>query len=78
MAVYIEIDKLSEDEHFAFFSYGEEAPVGLIKLDKKLGKTILIEAAKGDEQGGLFTRASYKILEHWLKGELPDSTCWAS
>jgi hypothetical protein len=33
MAVYIEIDKLSEDEHFAFFSYrDEEGCVGQIKL----------------------------------------------
>jgi hypothetical protein len=52
--------------------------VGQIKLDKKLGKTILIEAAACDEHGGLYTRASYKILGHWRKGELPDSTCWAS
>jgi len=50
MAVYIEIDKLSEDEHFAFFSYrDEEGCVGQIKLDKKLGKTTLVEAAAGDE-----------------------------
>ena len=79
MAVYIEIDKLSEDERFAFFSYRtDEGRVGQIKLDKKLGKTILVEAAAGDERGGLYTRASYKILEHWSKGELSDSTCWAS
>jgi hypothetical protein len=79
MAVYIEIGKLSEDERFAFFSYqSEEGLVGQIKLDKKLGKTLLVETAPGDEDGGLYTRASYKILEHWCKGELPDSTCWAS
>jgi hypothetical protein len=79
MATYIEIDKVSEDDRLAFFSYQDEkGRVGQIKLDKKLGKTILVEAAAGDEHGGLYTRASYKILEHWRKGELPDSTCWAS
>jgi hypothetical protein len=79
MAVFIEIDKLSEDEHFALFSYrAEEGRIGQIKLDKEFGKTTLIEAAAGDEIGNLYTRASYKILEHWRKGKLPDSTCWAS
>jgi len=79
MAIYIEIDKLSEDECFAFFSYREEeGSVGQIKLDKKLGKITLVEAAAGDEHGVLFTRACYKILEHWSAGELPDSTYWAS
>ncbi|MGH9753627.1 MAG: hypothetical protein ACREA2_12665 [Blastocatellia bacterium] len=79
MAAYIEIDKLSEDEHFALFSYqDEEGRVGQIKLDKKLSKTTLVKAAAGDEHGGLYTRASYKILEHWRNGKLPDSTCWAS
>jgi hypothetical protein len=79
MAIYIEIDKLSEDEYFAVFSYrDEEGRVGQIKLDKKLGKTTLVKAAAGDEHGGLYTRASYKILEHWRNGKLPDSTCWAS
>lgn len=79
MATYIEIDKISEDEYFALFSYRDEnGRLGQIKLDKRLGKTTLIEAAVGDEVGGLYTRASYKILEHWRDGKLPDSTCWAS
>ncbi|HEU0174766.1 MAG TPA: hypothetical protein VFV58_10925 [Blastocatellia bacterium] len=79
MADYIEIDKLSEDERFAFFSYQDEGgSVGQIKLDKKLGKITLVEAAASDENGGLFTRACCKILEHWSDGKLPDSTYWAS
>ena len=79
MATYVEIDKLSEDEYFALFSYRiEEGRVGQIKMDKKLGKTTLVEAAAGDEMGNMYTRASYKILEHWREGKLPDSTCWAS
>jgi hypothetical protein len=79
MAIYVEIDKLSEDERFAFFSYrDEEGHLGQIKLDKELGKTILVAAAEGDENGVLYTRASFKLLEHWRKGKLPDSTCWAS
>jgi len=79
MAFYIKIDKLSEDEYFAVFSYrDEDGCIGRIELDKRLGKTTLIEAAAGDKRGGLYIRACYKILEHWGKGELPDSTYWAS
>lgn len=79
MAIYIEIDKLSEDEYFALFSYrDEDGCEGKVRLDKKLGKTILVEAAPSDKTGTLYTRVSYKILRCWQEGKLPDSTCWAS
>jgi hypothetical protein len=79
MAIYIEIDKLSEDEYFALFSYRDENGCeGKIRLDKKIGKTILVEAAPSDDKKGLYVRASYKILRHWRDGSLPASDCWAS
>ncbi len=50
---------------------------GILKLDKLKGDVYVIEFAEGD-QGNHAKRASWALMKHWLTGEFPEKTTWAS
>ena len=63
----------------AEYAYGpSEEGMGRLRLDKTSGEISLLEVAPGDNDQALFTRAAWKIEEHWEEGQLPEETCWAS
>ena len=79
MAVYVHIRKQKQDEAYAEYSFGaSEENSGLLRLDRLSGQTTLLVPAKNDIDNMAFMRASRKLKQHWMRGELPDMTCWAS
>jgi hypothetical protein len=73
------LHKIFESQGEAEYSYGEsESTVGRLRLDKGTGEISLVQLATGDADQALFTRAAWKLEEHWEEGKLPDMTCWAS
>lgn len=81
MAFAIEVIKVREDNDWVYYSYrsaGRSVKLGEIKIRKENGDVFLIENAEGDESGAQAKRASWKLIEHWKKGEYPEKTYWES
>jgi len=79
MATYILIKKASETEDWVDYEFWEDDDnVGCLRLDKKIGKVIELREIKGSHSEAVFTRASWSILRHFVAGEFPEQTCWAS
>jgi hypothetical protein len=80
LAVYIAIRKVSEGADSAEYAFGSNPEVeGRLVLWKSTGGVELLSAHPEDSEAkGLFSRAAHKVRSHWMKGELPDRTCWAS
>ena len=80
MAIYIEIQKVREDEGTADYTFSLEGRgTGLVRLRKSTGEVELLEPLPGDSaERGFFERAAHKLRSHWRKEEFPERTCWAS
>ena len=79
MAFCIFINKVSETADEAIYEFWEEeADVGCLKLDKIAGMTFELRQISSANAEAIFTRASWKVLQHFLAGEFPEKTCWAS
>jgi hypothetical protein len=79
MAFYILINKVSETNNDAVYEFWEnETDIGCLKLDKKAGKTTELRQIHSLNSEAVFIRASQRVLQHFLAGELPERTCWAS
>jgi len=79
MAFLVLLKKISETPEVAEYSYGpSEEVVGRVQIDKYSGEVSLLQLAPGDTQQALFTRAAWKLEEHWEEGQFPDTSCWAS
>ena len=79
MAFDIMIRKIIENPTSAEYVFGTcEDRLGQLKINKATGSVVLVEPAPGDDEGALYHRATYKIKKHWVAGELPEVTCWAS
>ena len=79
MAFCILINKVSETADEAVYDFWEdETDVGCLKLDKSVGKIIELRRLRAANSEAVFTRASWKVLQHFLANEFPDKTCWAS
>ena len=51
---------------------------GQLKLNKINGDIDIIKLADSDNNSFYASRACKALAKHWLKGEYPDITCWAS
>jgi hypothetical protein len=80
MAFYVNIRKISEDENFAYYEYCglHNGKFGQLKIIKSSGDVHTLKSAEGDEFGSHAKRASWALIKHWVKGEYPDKTFWAS
>lgn len=81
MAFAVEIIRLEEENDWVFYHYksaGMDVKFGLIKISKKNGDVVLIESAELDESGGQATRAAWKLMQYWRKGEFPGVAYWNS
>ena len=79
MAFYIQINKVSETEDWVDYEFWEsENDVGSLRLDRKAGKVTELHQIESANAAAVFTRASWKILHHFLAGEFPERTCWES
>lgn len=79
MAVYVHIRKQKEHDTYVEYSFGaSEESSGLLRMDRSSGETTLVSPADNDQDDMAFMRASRKLKQHWMRGELPDVTCWAS
>jgi hypothetical protein len=79
MAIYLDIVKVRDDgasAEYAFCTVDERC--GKLRLEKKTGEVLLVEAAENDDRGALFARAAHKVKTYWSRGELPDKIVWAS
>ena len=78
MAIYILIEKVSEDSNYAEYTFGlNENALGKMRIEKQTGKIFITEEFP-DDNGFVSQRAGRKIFLHWENGEFPDKTCWAS
>lgn len=79
MAFYILIKKASETEDWVDYKFWEnDDNVGCLKLDKKTGKVIELRKIEAANSEAVFTRASWRVLRHFVADELPEQSCWAS
>jgi len=79
MAFCIQINKVSETEDWVDYEFWEsENDVGCLRLDRKAGKVNELLEIKAANAEAVFTRAIWKILQHFLANEFPDKTCWES
>lgn len=79
MAFYVLILKESEDQTTAIYRFGpNREQMGRLTFDKSTGQADELDRAPVNEHHHLFVRASAKIYKHWLEGELPEKTVWAS
>ena len=79
MAFYIQLNKVSETEDWADYEFWEsENDVGKLRLDRKAGKVAELREIKAANAEVVFTRASWKVLQHFLANECPEKTCWES
>jgi hypothetical protein len=79
MAFYIQINKVSETEDWVDYEFWEsENDVGCLRLDRRAGKVTKLRDIKAANAEAVFTRASWKVLQHFLASEFPEQTCWAS
>ncbi len=77
--MYIPIRKVDDQEFHVDFSYGiDDQQDGVLRVQKGTGDISIIRPASGDERLAIYMRAARKMKQHWLKGEYPESTCWAS
>ena len=78
MAIYIEIEKLSEDDDGAEYTFAStEGNGGTLRLNKRSGLTQLV-MSKGDPEQRLYGRAAHKVRVAWEGGTCPDRLVWAS
>ena len=79
MAFYIQINKVYETEDWVDYEFWEsQNDVGSLRLDRKAGKVTELREIKATNAEAVFTRASWKILQHFLAGEFPQKTSWES
>ncbi len=79
MAFYIRIEKVTEDNDKAGYRFiGDDNYQGSFAILKTSGELNLIEGIPGDLDGGMYRRASMKILREWRNGNLPELAEWAS
>jgi len=79
MAFYIDIEKALENTTSVKYKFSvDEQGEGILELSKKTGEISIVSPMDSDKNGSISQRASVKIYKHWMKGEFPDKTCWAS
>jgi len=79
MAFYVGIRKVAESSVSVKYKFGVSDDLdGLLEIDKATGKVLVVSAPAGDEGGRISQRASVKVMKHWMAGEFPEETCWAS
>ena len=79
MAIYVAIRKIVDAPTYVDYTFGaSDGPLGILRLDKVMGRVTLIEPLEEDSGNRLYARAAHKIEKHWAAGEYPDRTCWAS
>lgn len=79
MAIYILIQKLSENDTEANYEFGRDADTyGKFTIDKYSGQVTLTEKLPHTDYELVFQRAIRKIQQHWKQGSFPDRTSWAS
>ncbi len=83
MAYYIEIYKIIEDADMAEYDFKGSGPNGSIghgrlRIEKASGDVTVLECSATSLSSKLSERATWKLMMHWEKKEMPDSTIWAS
>lgn len=79
MAVYISLEKVSENDDCVVYKYSNDAVnYGHLQLNKATGIIQEIVSYPNDSEKFVFMRASRKIYLCYKKGSYPDRTCWAS
>ena len=79
MAIYISIKKIEEDHISVVYEFSlTNGNPGRFKISKGTWDTTLLEPLPNDTDSRMFARAAHKIRKHLKKGEIPETTCWAS
>ena len=79
MGMFIEIKKNTENNDEAFYSFSTpEGDFGKVSIDKKTAECFVIEEPAWDKESELAMRVFRILVRHWMKGEFPEITCWAS
>ena len=79
MGLYVLIRRVELTKDSADYAFGEsETALGRVRIDRHTGEVTLVTPAPDDPNSVLFVRAAFKLRQHWNKGEVPETTCWAS
>ena len=79
MGIYVLIRRVEFTDDSADYVFGaSESALGRMRVDRHTGEVTLVTPAPDDAKVVLFSRAAFKLRKHWLKGEMPEKTCWAS
>lgn len=79
MGFHVLLEKESESESEVVYRFGPpELVVGKLSIRKSDGDVVELEPLPVDHAQAFFTRAVYKLLQHWQRGQFPDRTSWAS
>ena len=79
LLIDIKKDRETEEEVIYFFSTVPEDNSGTVSINKKTGECSVIEEPEFDKEGSELSRRVFRVLvRHWIKGEFPEQTCWAS
>lgn len=63
------------EAQYQFYDTAYEENKGILSINKKTGEYSIVTPIKSKN---ISSRACIKIYRHWLKGEFPEKTMWAS
>ncbi len=87
MALYVELQKISETEfsaQYRFFDLNTAIEIsadntGVVEIDKTTGEVVEIQHAQSDKSGLAFKLAAGALMKKcWMKKNYLDKLCWAS
>ena len=80
MGLLIDIKKIEENEKEATYSFCTvpTGNSGKVAINKKTGELSVLEEPVLDKESELVRRVFRILVRHWMKGEFPNITCWAS
>jgi hypothetical protein len=74
----LQMDKIADTEEYVECSFGRDADIGVLRLNKARGTLLVLSECPLDKNGGWSQRASMRLARLWKEGVYPEKTEWAS